>query len=201
MLYDYSYLYPYITEGLKISTCIIYYYTSTSTHSDIIYKTEGSSNDDGDKGGTDKNDGANEEEESFELEEEIAHIERLMRKSNDAMILDEKLPESEKEKNSHLNDLRKDPVVKEFFEGKTPNVRDLRELNKSLVEARKELSEAEIYAKDESSTNSLRDQSNSSLHESDNTLNKKEDNNNYSEYKILPGLLGFILELINNIFN
>jgi hypothetical protein len=291
-------------------TCIIYYYTSTSTHSDIIYKTEGSNNDDGDKGGSDKNNGANEEEESFELEEEIAHIEKLMRKSNDAMILDEKLPDSAKEKNSHLNDLRKDPHVKEFFEGKTPNVSDLGELNKalvesreekiielyeaknnandesstnslrdqsnsslhesdntlnkkeriehieklmrksndamildeklpdsakeknshlndlrkdphvkeffegktpnvsdlgklnkSLVEARKELSEAKNNANNESSTNSLRDQSNSSLHESDNTLNKKEDNNNYSEYKILPGLLGFILELINNLFN
>ena len=109
MLYDYFYLCPYTIEDLKIHTCIIYANTSTSTHSDIIYKTEGCSNDDGDNGGTDNNDGANEEEESFELEEEIQHIEKLMRNSNDAMILDEKLPYSEKEKNSHLNDLRKDP--------------------------------------------------------------------------------------------
>ena len=203
MLYDYFYLCPYTIEDLKIPTCIIYANTSTSTHSDIIYKTEGCSNDDGDNGGTDNNDGANEEEESFELEEEIQHIEKLMRNSNDAMILDEKLPYSEKEKNSHLNDLRKDPHVKEFFEGKTPNVSDLPELNKALVESRnekiKELSEAKNYANDESSTNSLRDQSNSSLYESDNTLNKKEDNDNYWGYKLLPSSLETIIEFLNNI--
>jgi len=203
MLYDYFYLCPYTIEDLKIHTCIIYANTSTSTHSDIIYKTEGSSNDGGDNGGTDNNDGANEEEESFELEEEIQHIEKLMRNSNDAMILDEKLPYSEKEKNSHLNDLRKDPHVKEFFEGKTPNVSDLPELNKALVESRnekiKELSEAKNYANDESSTNSLRDLSNSSLHQSDNTLNK-EDNHNYSGYKVLPSLLETIIEILNKLF-
>lgn len=203
MLYDYFYLYLYTIEDLKISTCIIYPNTSTSTHSDIIYKSEGSSNDDGDKGGTDMDDGANEEE-SFEIEEEIKHIEKLMKDSNDAMILDEKLPESEKEKNSHLNGLRKDPHVKEFFEGKTPNASDLPELNKALIEAReekiKELSEAKNYANDESSTNSLRDQSNSSLYESDNTLNKKEDYHNYSDYKLGNSLLDYIIEILNNIF-
>ena len=201
MLYDYFYLYLYTIEDLKISTCIIYPNTSTSTHSDIIYKSEGSSNDDGDKGGTDMDDGANEEE-SFEIEEEIKHIEKLMKDSNDAMILDEKLPESEKEKNSHLNGLRKDPHVKEFFEGKTPNVSDLPELNKALIEAReekiKELSEAKNYANDESSTNSLSDQSNSSLHKSDNTSNKKEDSDNYSDYKVF-GLVEFIVEIINRL--
>jgi hypothetical protein len=194
---------PYTIEDLKIYTCITYANTSTSTHSDIIYKSEGSSNDDGDKGGTDKNDGANEEEESFELEEEIEHIEKLMRDSNDAMILDEKLPYSEKEKNSHLNNLRKDPHVKEFFEGKTPNVSDLPELNKALAESRgekiKELCEAKNNADYESSTNSLRDQSNSSLYESDNTLNKKEDNDNYWGYKLLPSSLETIIEFLNNI--
>jgi hypothetical protein len=194
---------PYTIEDLKIYTCITYANTSTSTHSDIIYKSEGSSNDDGDKGGTDKNDGANEEEESFELEEEIEHIEKLMRDSNDAMILDEKLPYSEKEKNSHLNNLRKDSHVKEFFEGKTPNVSDLPELNKALAESRgekiKELCEAKNNADYESSTNSLRDQSNSSLYESDNTLNKKEDNDNYWGYKLLPSSLETIIEFLNNI--
>jgi hypothetical protein len=203
MLYDYFYLCPYTIEDLKIYTCITYANTSTSTHSDIIYKSEGSSNDDGDKGGTDKNDGANEEEESFELEEEIEHIEKLMRDSNDAMILDEKLPYSEKEKNSHLNNLRKDSHVKEFFEGKTPNVSDLPELNKALAESRgekiKELCEAKNNADYESSTNSLRDQSNSSLYESDNTLNKKEDNDNYWGYKLLPSSLETIIEFLNNI--
>lgn len=205
MLYDYFYLYQYTIEVLNRSNCIIYANTYTSTYSDRIYKSEGSSNSDGNKGGTDKNDKANKEEESFELEEEIEHIEKLMKSSNNAMILDEKLPYPEKEKNSHLNDLRKDPHVKEFFEGKTPNVSDLPELNKALLEAReekiKELSEANYHAKDESSTYSLRDQSNSSLHESNHTLNNKEDNHNYSGYKVLPSLLDSILEILNDIFS
>jgi hypothetical protein len=204
MLYGYFYSYLYTIEDLNRSNCIIYAYTSSSTNSDIIYKSEGSNNDDGDKAGTGKDGGANEEEESFELEEEIEHIEKLMKASNDALILDEKLPYSEKEKNSHLNGLRKDPHVKEFFEGKTPNPSDLPELNKALKEAReekiKELSEAKNYAKDESSSNSLRDQSNSRLYESDNTLNKKEDYNNYSDYKLGNSILDYIIEILNNIF-
>jgi hypothetical protein len=32
-----------------------------------------------------------------------------MKLSNDAMILDEKLPDSQKDRNSYLNNLRKDP--------------------------------------------------------------------------------------------
>lgn len=173
MLYDYFFLYLYTTEDLRISTCVTYAYTSTSTYSDIIYKCEGSSNDDGDKGDkgdNDKNDGANKEEESFELEEELDHIDKLMKLSNNAMILDEKLPDSQKGKNSYLNTLKDDIHVIEFFEGKTPNVNDLPDLNKALVEAKKdkikELADAKNYAKNESSTNSLRDQSNSTLHES-----------------------------------
>jgi hypothetical protein len=205
MLYGYFSLCLYIIEDLKRSTCIIYANTSTSTLSDIIYKSEGSSNDNGDKGGTDKDDGANEEEESFEIEEELKHIKKLIRLSNNAMILDEKLPDSEKEKNSHLNDLRKDPHVKNFFDDKTPNVSDLPELNKALKEARdekrQELSEARNYANDESSTNSLRDQSNSNLHASDNTLNKKEDNNDYSDYKLGNSLLDYIIEILKNLFS
>jgi len=205
MLYDYFSLYLYIIEDLKRSTYIIYASISSSIHSDIIYKSEGSSNQDGNTGGSDNDDEANKEEESFEIEEELANIEKLLKLSKRARTLDELLPYSEKEKNSHLNGLRKDPHVKEFFEGKTPNVSDLPELNKALVEARKEkikeLSEARNYANDESSTNSLRDQSNSSLYESDNTLNKKEDNHNYSGYKVLPSLLETIIEILNDIFS
>jgi len=191
MLYDYFSLCPYTIEDLNLSTCIIYANTST-THSDIIYKFEGSSNDDDDKGGTDKNDGTNKndganEEESFELEEEIEDIERLIKALNNATTLDGKLPYSEKEKNSHLNGLRKDPHVQEFFDGKNPNISDLPELKKALVEAKKEkiqeLSEAKNYAKDESSSNSLRDPSNTSLRES---LNKEEDNYYDSGYKVEP---------------
>ena len=154
MLYDYFYLCPYTIEDLKIHTCIIYANTSTSTHSDIIYKTEGCSNDDGDNGGTDNNDGANEEEESFELEEEIQHIEKLMRNSNDAMILDEKLPYHQKEKNRHLNDLRDDPHVKEFFDEEVPDIENLNELEDALREAKeakqKELGEAGTYTNSQS---------------------------------------------------
>src|ERR1044072_2824435 len=191
MLYDYFSLCQYIIEDLKISTCIINVNSYINTHSDRIYKTEGSSNDNNDKDSSYKTEGSSNdksdkdsnynkdddrEEESFEIEEEINEIEKLMRLSNDAMILDEKLPDSQKDKNSHLNALRENPHIKEFFEGKTPNVKDLPELNKSLKEARedkiKELSEVKNYANNESSTNSLRDSSYLSLHESNNTLNK-----------------------------
>ena len=176
---------------------IIIYSGTISTYSDIVYKTEGSSNDDSDKG-----DGAGEEE-SFEIEEEIQDIERLMKLSNNAMILDEKLPYSEKEKNSHLNDLRKDPSVKEFFEGKTPNVSDLPELNKALVESRnekkKELSEAKNYANDQSSRNSLNDRSDSGLDKSNNFFYKQDYNNDY-EYKLGNTLLDIIIEILKKFF-
>jgi len=171
----------------------------------MIYKTEGSSNND-----SDKDDEVREQEESFEIEEEIEHIKRLMKLSNDAMILDEILPDSQKEKNSHLNELRKDPHVDEFFEGETPNVSDLPELNKALVEAmkdkKKELSEAKKYANDESSTNdelSTNDESstNSSLRESNNTFNNKEDYRDYSDYKLGNSLLDFIIEILKDLFS
>lgn len=112
MLYYYFYLYPYIIKDIKMSIYMIYVNTliylksTTSTHSDIIYKYEGSSNDDGDKGANVKDDSdkgdsgkgdsnqaePEKEEESLEIEEEIADIEKLMKLSNDALILDEKLP-------------------------------------------------------------------------------------------------------------
>jgi hypothetical protein len=113
-------------------------------NSGIIYKSEGSSNyninedpgtsgedpSTGDKGDdSDDKDDETEEEESFEIEEEIENIEKLMKISNNAMILDEKLPYSQKNNNRYLNDLRKNPQVKEFFEGKTPSIADLPELN------------------------------------------------------------------------
>ena len=138
------------------------------------------------------------------------------------MILDELLPESQKNKNAHLNTVREDPHVKEYFEGETPEIKDLPELKDALKESREEkleeLAEAQNYArderrakykehyeanhssKDESSNNSLRDQSNSSLHESDNTSNNKHDNHDSLGYKVLPGILEFILDLINNLF-
>jgi hypothetical protein len=204
MLYDYFSLYLYIIEDLKRSTYIIYASISSSIHSDIIYKSEGSSNQDGNTGGSDNDDEANKEEESFEIEEELANIEKLLKLSKRARTLDELLPYSEKEKNSHLNELRKDPNVKEFFEGKTPNAEDLLELQRALREAReekkKELAEATNYANDESS-NSLRDKSNSSLHEFDNTLNNKEDYHNSSDYKLGNSLLDYIIDILKNIFN
>lgn len=62
------------------------------------------------------------------------------------------------------------------------------------------MSQASYYAKDESS-NSLKDQSNSRLHEFDNTLNKKEDYNNYSDYKLGDSLLDYIIDVLKNIFS
>jgi hypothetical protein len=38
------------------------------------------------------------------------------------------------------------------------------------------------------------------LHESDNTSNNKHDNHDSLGYKVLPGILEFILDLINNLF-
>lgn len=219
MLCDYFYLYQFITEGLNIPTRVINVDTSTSTHSDIIYKTEGSSNENSDKdtsdmNPSDNNDGASEEE-SFEIEEEIADIKRLMKLSNNAMILDERLPDSQKDKNRYLNDLRKDPNVKEFFEGKTPNISDLPELNQSLIEARadkiRELSEAksnnnsESYPKYKSYTDYLRDRPNSNLRDTNNTLNKDykdyKDYNYDSDYKIPNSLLDYIIDILKDIFS
>jgi hypothetical protein len=139
-LCGYFYSYLFITEDHKVSISIFYVNASTSTHSDIIYKTEGFNDNDSDDNNdkddnyydNDKHDGASEEE-SFEIEQEIKHIKNLLKLSEKAVNLDKKLPESEKEKNSHLNDIRKDPHVREFFEGKTPNISDLPELNKALV--------------------------------------------------------------------
>lgn len=228
MLYDYFCLCQYIIEDLKRFISIIYV-NSSNIFSDIIYKTEGSSNDNscevtsndnGDKDPSYNKDGSREEE-SFEIEEEIEDIERLMKLSNNAMILDEKLPYSQKDKNSYLNDIRKDPNVKEFFEGKTPNASDLPELNQSLREAKqdkiKELSEAKKYdshvpstnslknlseAKKgdnhESSTNSLNNLSSSSLHKSNNSLN--DDYTNGSDFKLGNNILDYIIEILINIY-
>ena len=142
------------------------------------------------------------EEESFEIEEEIEDIDKKIKLSNNAMILDERLPDSEKEKNSYLNDLRKDPNVKEFFEGKTFNIEDLPELNKALKESReekiKELSEVTKNFKEEkSSTSSFRNSLDSSLRES----NNMEDFNNPSEFKLDQSLLEYIIDIILNIFS
>jgi len=143
------------------------------------------------------------QEESFEIEEELEDIERLIELSNKAMALDELLPDSEKEKNSHLNDLRKDPNVKEFFDGEIPNTSDLPELNKALVESRKEkikeLFEAQNNANNDSFTNSLRVRSDSSSYESNNTF-KKEDYHNYSDYKLDNSLLDSVIEFFKDIF-
>jgi hypothetical protein len=202
-----------------VSIFIISVITCSSTFPDLIFKTEGSNNEGSNNEGSnndniDKDDEVKEEE-SFELEEEIEDIEKVMRLSNDAMILDEKLPESQKEKNSHLKDLRKHPHVKKFFEGENPNISDLPELNEALVEARKskkrELSRAIRNANNESSTNSPRDKSDSNFRESDsnfresdssfreskNTSNK-EDYHNDSDYKLDNSLSDWLVDILNN---
>ena len=145
------------------------------------------------------------------------------------MILDEKLPNSQKDKNSYLNDLRKDPHIKEFFDGKIPNINDLPELNESLKEARqdkiKELSEAKQNANEGLSTNSLKDSSelssskpihsltrgsSSSLREKvlkNNTFKENNSNDsdckedsNYSDYK-LNNSLHNIVEFLKDLFS
>jgi hypothetical protein len=208
MLCDYFCSYLFIIEDLKIYIGIIRLDTSTDTPSDRIYKTEGSNNENSgkdsynNKNSKDKDDGTREEV-SFEIEEEIEDLERLMKLSNNAMILDEKLPHPQKDKNRYLNDLRKDPNVKEFFEGKTPNASDLPELNKALKEAKeekiKELAEAANYAHNELPSNSLKDQSDSSLDKLNNNVNK--DDTYDSDYKVGNIFLDFLIEILKNFFD
>ena len=148
------------------------------------------------------------EEESFEIEEELSHIKKLMKSSNNAMILDEVLPSSKKHQNSHLAALRKDPHVIEFFEGKTPNISDLPELNKALVEAKRakkeELAEAKSNVKDEY-VNSISNKENSNLHESNKIFNKDYkydlDYKYDFDYKLDKSLLDLIIEILRDIFS
>lgn len=195
--------------------CIIYT-TSSSIHSDTIYKSERSiknnkGNDIDNKVSKKGDDEANNEEESFEIEEEIADIKRLLKLAKKARSLDGKLPYSQKEKNSHLNDLRKEPHVKEFFEDKTPNIEDLVELEDALWDAKyekdKELEQAKKYSNTESSSSSSNDQSNSNSCESESNLNKwdnnlnKEHSDNYSDYKSANSLLDYLIDFINRLLN
>ena len=172
---------------------------------DTIYKCEGSSNEGGDNGGGNNDDQKHEEEESFEIEEEIADINRLLELSEKAIKLDRKLPESEKERNSYLNNLRKDPSMQDYLGGDTLNSNDLPELNKDLLEAlsekEEELSKASKYARYESYFNSLNNNNSRNLHEFDNTLNKKEDYDNYADYKLDNSLLDYIIDILNDIFS
>jgi len=199
MLCDYFYSYPFITEGHNDSLYIVYINSTTSTPPPIEEgersALEGSSSN------SNNNNNDYIEEESFEIEEEIEDIDKKIELSNNAKILDERLPDSEKEKNSYLNDLRKDPNVKEFFEGKTLNIEDLPELYKALKESReekiKELSEVTRNFKEEkSSTSSFKNSLDSSSRES----NNKEDFNNPSEFKLDQSLLDSIIDTIWDIF-
>jgi hypothetical protein len=120
---------------------------------DTTYKCEGSSNEGGDNGGGNNDDQIDEEEESFEIEEEIEHINKLLKIAKDAIKLDERLPESVKENNSHLNDLRDDPFIQGYLDGDTLNSNDLLQLQKDLRDARserkQELAEATRRANEE----------------------------------------------------
>ena len=154
------------------------------------------------------NDNEHKEEESFEIEEELSHIKKLMKTSNDAMILDERLPSSKKHQNSHLEHLRKDPHVREFFEGKTPNISDLPELNKALVEAKKakkeELAEAKSNVRDEY-VNSISNKEDYRLHESNKIFNKDYkydlDYKYDFDYKLDKSLLDLIIVILRDIFS
>jgi hypothetical protein len=183
---------------------------------DTTYKCEGSSNKGGDNGGGNNDDQIDEEEESFEIEEEIDHIDKLLELSKLAMELDEKLPKSVKEHNSYLNNLREDPFIQGYLDGDTLNSNDLLQLQEDLLEARsekeEELSEATRrandesleatrHANDQSSINSLNNNNSRNLHEFDNTLNKKEDYDNYADHKLNNSLLDYIVDILKDIFN
>lgn len=81
------------------------------------------------------------DKESFEIEDEIKDIKKYIDDVKKAIKLDKKLPDSVKEKNSHLNDLKKNPDVQEFFEGRVPGIADLPELKKAMKESLKEKEE------------------------------------------------------------
>ena len=132
---------------------------SPSTHEDIVCKSERPSANDKGKGKaieveSEAENEKSSEEESYEIEEEIADIERLLKLAKDAKDLDEKLPYHQKEKNRHLNDLRDDPHVKEFFDEEVPDIENLNELEDALREAKeakqKELGEAGTYTNSQS---------------------------------------------------
>ena len=67
-------------------------------------------------------------------EKEIANLVYLYKEANKAIELNSKLPDSEKEKNHHLNKLRKDPFVKDYFEDEDPNISDLPEFKHACKE-------------------------------------------------------------------
>jgi len=132
---------------------------SPSTHEDIVCKSERPSANDKGKGKakeveSESEDDNSSEEESYEIDEEIADIERLLRLAKEAKDLDKKLPYSQKEKNRYLNDLRGEPHVKEFFDEEVPDIEDLNELEDALREAKeakqKELGEAGTYTNTQS---------------------------------------------------
>jgi len=130
------------------------------------------SNDDGDTGGTDSNDDGDtggthnnnewHEEERLSTEDRIANIDKLIRESRNAMTLNNRLPDSQKEKNAHLTTLRNDPDVQDYYDGNTPDVGDLpdfvRDLEQSKETEKRELEQAKNKAAYEQWYNSLTDQ-------------------------------------------
>ena len=93
---------------------------------------------------------------STAAEEEIEDLNRYLNEVENAIKLDSKLPTSEKEKNSHLNNLRKDHGVQNHLGGDSLEVKDLPTLKKaleySLKERKAELNSAkETFLKEKSS--------------------------------------------------
>jgi hypothetical protein len=74
------------------------------------------------------------EEKDRNLDKELKDLDKKIELLDNAIKLDKKLPDSQKELNSHLRELKKDPEVREFFEGKSPNIKDLPELDRTLKE-------------------------------------------------------------------
>lgn len=67
-------------------------------------------------------------------EKERANLVYLYKEADKAIELNSKLPDSEKEKNHHLNKLRQDPFVKNYFEDEDINISDLPELKHACRE-------------------------------------------------------------------
>lgn len=85
------------------------------------------------------------------LDQELEDLDKKIELLDNAIKLDKKLPDFQKEFNSHLRELKKDPEVREFFQGKSPNIKDLPELDRTLKErAEAILIEKEIAENSES---------------------------------------------------
>ena len=105
----------YISVLLRIlvNNYIVYFNSTSSTPYPLTEQEEESSASEGSSSNNNnKENDQIEQQESYEIEGELKDIDKKIKQSKNAQILDKRLPHHHKDKNRHLNDLRKDPNVK-----------------------------------------------------------------------------------------